>query len=118
MSNKLQKREEAILTYSKKVRAGEFYSINTKRIKGHPGRLSRLYKNGKADVIVVTHAPRTRGINNIKLRQNPDKEDKRAAYVVQKKESVNKKHIGKKRPNMKITNSTDKSTFRKIQSKK
>lgn len=103
---------------NKKVRSGEFYSINTVKVKGHKGTLRDVTKNGTATAVVITHSKYTRGRKNIELCENPQGED-RTAYVVTQPENINiKKHIGKKHPNMKIKNAVDKSKVRNIAKRK
>lgn len=98
------------------ARAGEFWSVNSKETMGHKGVITKKRKSGKVDVITTTHSKYTKGRKNIKLQENPQKSDKRAAYVVNKVHKVNAKQLGKKQPDMTIKNKTDKAVIRKIKS--
>lgn len=103
---------------SQNIKAGEFYSINSKRAKGHKGEIAKIKKNGEIDAVIITHSPYTRGRKNIKLFENPEKDKTENSYVLPKKETVKRKNIGKRHNNIKITNPLDKSIIRKIKSKK
>ena len=109
--NKLENKKEIF-------RSGNFYSINTKRAKGHKGQLRELNKNGTAKGIIVTHAPYTRGKQKIQFCQNPQSGDNRKAYVVSKPEKINVKQLGKHHPDMKVKNSNDKAKIRNIVKRK
>lgn len=102
----------------KNIKSGEFYSINSVRARGHKGEIGKVRKNGKIDTVIITHAPYTRGIKNIELIENPEKNKTETSYVLTKKETVTRKNIGKKHKNHKVTNPIDKSIIRKIKSKK
>jgi len=101
----------------KKILRGHFYSINNKRIKGHKGRIVNVKKN-KVKAVVVTHAPRTRGRKNIRLKENPNKKDSSTAYVLKTPQYASVKEVGTHRKDMKVSNKQDKSLFRKIGRKK
>lgn len=58
--------------FKRKVRAGG-YSINSKRVKGHKGEISKVRKDGNFVTTIFTHSPYTRGKKNIKLKENPEK---------------------------------------------
>lgn len=101
----------------KNARAGEFWSINNKQAKGHKGLITKR-KNGKnVEYIQTTHKP-PKGTSKkfVKLQENPQKDDKRDAYISKKvhKTTVNK--LGKQHREMKVKNKTDKSIIRKIKS--
>lgn len=102
----------------KNPKGGECYSINAKGINGHKGLIGKTRKNGKVDAVILTHARKSFGKKNIKLQENPQPGDSRDAYIVRKKQQVHKKHLGKKHPDVKVKNKTDKSTIRKIKSQK
>ena len=97
-----------------KIRAGEVASINTKRASGHKGSIAKVKKTGEISAFTLTHSKYTHGRKNIPLVVNPQKNDKRKAYVVKKPHKVAEKHIGKHHPNVRIKNSTDKSIMRKL----
>lgn len=97
-----------------KARAGEFWSVNSKETLGHKGLITKRKKSGKVEVITTTHSPYTRGKKNAKLQENPQKEDKRTAYAVKKVHKLKVKQLGKKQPDMKIKNKTDKAIIRNI----
>lgn len=105
------------MKFRKDARAGEFWSVNTKREKGHKGLIAKRKSNGNIEVIISTHSQYTRGRKNIKLQENPQANDFRDSYVLSKLSHTNIKHLGKHHPEMKIKNKTDKSIVRKIKSK-
>ena len=111
----IEKQEQVLLNNNaRKLRAGEFYSINTMRAQGHKGQLRNIKKNGTATGVIVTHAPYTRGRKNIQLCENPQGEN-RTAFVVTEPEEVNiKKNVGKHHSNLKICNAVDKAKMRNI----
>lgn len=106
--------KKTIKTAKTKIRAGEFASINTASASGHKGDIAKRKKNGKITTFTITHSPYTHGRKNIQLKENPQPNDKRKAYVVKKPKKVTDKNIGKRHPEMKIKNSTDKSIMRKL----
>ena len=65
---------------SNKKNTDEFRKLHTKEEKGHLhyvcGKKGKNYES-----VGITHAQRTKGINNIPRNQNPDKKDKEKAYV-------------------------------------
>lgn len=107
---------------AKRIQRGQFYSINNKQIKGHKGRVVSV-KKGKVKAVVVTHSRfvkenKGKDKKTIQLNKNPDKKDKRKAFVSRKPKYAKLNQIGKHHPNMKVTDSKDKSVFRKIGKKK
>ena len=94
-------------------RAGEFYSINTKRVRGHKGLISKRYKDN-VEAVILTHSQYTKRIKNIKLQDNPQEKDERPSYVLRRKEYAKTSQLGKKHTNIRITNSIDKSIIRNI----
>lgn len=123
MAKKLQKKEELFIALPtppkrKDIKAGECATINQKGINGHKGLFGKVRKNGTADAVILTHAPRSFGKKNIRLNENPEHGDPKPAYVVRKKKKINIKKVGKKHPNIKVKNKVDKSIIRKIKSTK
>ena len=106
-------------TVSKKetARAGEFWSVNNSKTKGHKGLITKRKKNNKIEYITVTHSKITQKRKNKKLVKNPDPSDNRQAYVLPKLQKGKIKDLGKKHPEMKIKNKTDKAIVRKIKAK-
>lgn len=101
------------------VRAGQIRTINDSIARGHKGAVLRVnQKRGTADTGILTHAPRTRGRDNIKLQQNPDPKDNSTSYVVKNKHTAKMKNVGKNHPNMQIKNSSDKSLMRHMKKQK
>lgn len=98
-----------------KARAGEIWTVNNKEIKGHKSQILRRKKNGKVEVAMITHSNK---YGNIKLQENPQPNDKKNAYVVKHKKRTTVQKLGKKHPEMKIKNKTDKSVLRKIKKQK
>ena len=115
----MQKKKEVKKTPSKKdkARAGEFWSVNNSRTKGHKGLITKRKKSGDIDYVSVTHSKKTQKRKNKKLIENPDSKDIRTAYVLPKLQHGKIKDLGKKHSDMKIKNKTDKSIIRKIKAK-
>ena len=104
--------------FRKDFHAGDFVTVNDSVIKGHKGRVSKKRQSGIVEIVVVTHAPRTNSKKNIRLKENPQPGDERVSYVIRKKRTTKENKIGKKHPNMKVTNKQDKAVFRKIGNQK
>lgn len=102
----------------KKIKQGHFYSINSKRVKGHKGQITKKNKNGKIEAVILTHAKYTRGVKNIPLENNPEIDRLEQSYIVREKEIVNKKQIGKHHENVVVKNKSDKSKIRYVAKKK
>ena len=96
------------------VRAGEWRRVHDKRTNGHKSLITKVNKNGNIEHIPVTHAPKTRGVKNIKLQENPQKGKKELAYVVRKAQRTQISKVGRKQKDMQIKNATDKSVIRHI----
>lgn len=73
----------------------EFRKLNTREEKGHLHYVCGRTGN-KLQSIGVTHGKRTKGVNNVPLRQNPDPKDKKPAYVRPKLTEKKAKNYGKK----------------------
>lgn len=105
-------------TKKKNARAGEFWSINDVKTRGHKSLVTGKKKKGKVvEHIPVTHAPKTRGIKNIPLKENPQKGKKEQSYILPKVQKSNSKDLGKRQKTMKIKNATDKAVVRNIKKK-
>lgn len=114
---------------AKEIKRGQFYSINNKKVFGHRGRVVSVKKN-KVKLVSVTHSKvivrkkkikgvmRVRKEKTIPLLKNPDSSDTKKAYVVKRPILANKRQIGKHHTNMSVTNTYDKSIFRKVGRKK
>lgn len=80
---------------AKKKNADEFRKLNTKEEKGHLhyvcGKRGKKYES-----VGFTHANKTRGQPNVPLQKNPDKKDKRTAYVRPKLTEREAKCYGKR----------------------
>lgn len=112
----IQKKEKELVNAStKKARAGETFSINNKIVQGHKGRISKRNKDGSMRVIVVTHAKRSLGKKNIPLAENPQRNDKRNAYVLKSAKNATERQLGKKHDDFIIKNPADKSIVRHIE---
>ncbi len=96
------------------IRAGDTVSVNTKTAVGHKGIITKVNKNGNVLVVVLTHAPYTKGRKNWKLEENPQPKDERQSYAVKKAEKTTAQKLGKKHPDTKIKNPIDKSKVRNI----
>lgn len=100
------------------ARAGEFWTVNDAKTRGHKALLTKRTKKGVVYHIPTTHSPQTRKMKNIPLRKNPQKNKKEKAYVLPKLQKTRVKHLGKKQSNMKIRNKHDKAVVRKIKKQK
>ncbi len=100
------------------AKGGEFWSINDSLTRGHKSLLIKQTKAENKKGIIrhtpITHSAKTRNINNILLKENPDKNDNEKSHVLPKVQKSNKNSLGKKHKNMKITNPIDKSVIRHI----
>lgn len=101
-----------------KAKGGEIWSVNDINTKGHKSLLIKPTKvENKKGVIrhtPITHAPETRRLRNIPLKENPDKNDNRKSHILPKVQKTKRKFLGKKQKDMKITNPVDKSVIRHI----
>ena len=111
------KAKQNLISKKNKARAGEFWSVNSKKINGHKSEIAKRKKNGSVDVVVLTHAKRTFGKKNIPLQENPQPNDNKPAYVVKNVQRATINDLGKQHSDIKITNPIDKSIIRKIKSK-
>lgn len=101
----------------KRVKQGQTYSINTKAHRGHKGNVVKKKHNGTIEVVVFTHSPKTRGINNIKLQINPQAGDTEESYVLPEVQKVGVGKAGKYHKDMTLKNPIDKSVRRNLQQK-
>lgn len=101
---------------TKNVKAGEFWSINDINTRGHKSLITKNKKR-KVEHLPITHSPTTRRQRNIKLQENPDKNDNRDSFILAKVQLSEKKYLGKKHPEIKIVNVTDKSVIRQLKKK-
>ncbi len=110
---RLDNKEKALLNYSKKVRAGETWTINDGKTRGHKSTITKV-KGNEIRHIPRTHSPITSKKGNIPLHENPQKSDGRKAYIAPKVRKSNIKHVGKKQENQDIKNPVDKSVLRHL----
>ena len=79
----------------KKKDADEFRKLHTKEEQGHLqyvcGKKGKQYES-----LGVTHAPRTKGVNNIPLKKNPNPNDTQQAYVRPKLKTRKSADYGKR----------------------
>lgn len=73
----------------------EFRKLNTKEEKGHLQYVCGK-KGNKLQSIGVTHGKRTKGVNNIPLKKNPNPADDKPAYVRPKLTEKKEKEYGKR----------------------
>ena len=102
---------------NKKIVPGHFYSINTKEIRGHKGQVTKKFGD-KRIAVIITHSQYTRGRKNIKLNENPQKDDLEFSYVVKKARFIDDSKIGKHHEDIIVRDSVDKSILRNIKNKK
>ena len=113
MEQKMGKREKNF----ERVRQGQTYSIKTAIHTGHKGLVVKKHRNGTLEVEVFTHHPYTRGRKNIKLQENPQKNDSADSYALSKIQRVSIEKAGKHQGDMVIRNKVDKSVRRNLQRK-
>ena len=100
----------------KQVKAGEIWSINDGKTRGHKSRITKN-KTDVVEHIPITHSPETRRMKNIPLQENPNPQDDRRSYVLPKIQVSQKKYLGRNHPELRIINPTDKSVLRYIKKK-
>lgn len=108
-----QQERELVNAKTRKVRAGETWTINDRRTAGHKSTITKV-KNDEVRHIPRTHSPTTRKHKNIKLQENPQKGDVEDSYIVRKVQITNIRKIGKQQKNQDIKNPIDKSVIRHI----
>lgn len=97
-----------------KIKAGEAATIKSRRASGHKGFIAKRKKTGEIKAHTITHSKYTNKRKNIKLQVNPQSDDTEPAYVVKRAHKITDDHIGKRHPDLKITNTIDKSVMRKL----
>lgn len=111
--NELQQARKNQEMRFKKIRAGETWSINDRVTRGHKSTITKI-DNRVVKHIPRTHTPVTRNERNIELRENPQKNDNRKAYILPKIQTTKVKYIGKKQEGEDIKNPVDKSVIRHL----
>ena len=91
----MKTKKKSAPTKSAKKNADEFRKLNTREEKGHLHYVCGK-KGKKYESVGITHAPRTKGVNNIPLNKNPDKTDKQKAYVRPKLTEKKASNYGKR----------------------
>lgn len=102
----------------KDARAGEFWSVNDAKTRGHKSLIVKRRKDNTIMHIPSTHKDITRNMRNIRLIENPDSTDVSPAYILPRTQITKINNLGKYHPNMKIINTTDKAVVRNIKKKK
>lgn len=110
----LQKKEKQIINTSRKnsVRAGDTWTINDSETRGHKSSITKR-KGEIIEHVPRTHSERTNRKRNIKLQENPQKEDERDCFIVSKVRTSKVKDLGKKHDEP-IKNPIDKSVLRHL----
>lgn len=110
----LHNREKQIINASRKnfVRAGDTWTINDGKTRGHKSSITKR-KGDSVEHIPRNHASKTRGEKNIKLQENPQKDDKRDCYIISKVQTSKIKNLGKKHDEP-IKNPVDKAILRHL----
>lgn len=103
--------------FKKEIRAGEWHRVHDKRTNGHKSLVTEVEKGGVVKHIPITHSPKTRHQNNIKLQENPQKGKNEDTYLIPKVQKTDAKCVDKKVLNMQVKNATDKSVIRHIKNK-
>ena len=109
-----KERVEEIRKTRTEARAGEIWSVNNKIMKGHKGQILRRKKNN-IELVEITHSSK---YGNLPLKENPQKDDNKKAYVVRKKQHATVRNLGKYHPDMRIKHPEDKAKVRYIKKKK
>lgn len=99
---------------NKKIKAGEVWSINDSKTRGHKSIILKIYQGNVILHDPTTHSPKTRKMKNIKLQKNLDINDSKDAYILPHAFITTMDKLGKKHQNLKVSNSTDKSILRNI----
>lgn len=100
------------------ARAGEFWSINNAKARGHKSIITKRKKADVIEYVSTTHTEKPKHKRkNVRLTQNPQPDDNRIAYVVPYVQKAPINDLGKYHPDMVVKNKTDKSIIRKIKSK-
>lgn len=107
--NQIKKHEVFLLN----ARASETWSINDSKTRGHKSTITKV-KHDEIRHIPRTHTPITRKMKNIELNENPQKNDKRKAYILPKVQKTTPKFLGKRHKNEDIKNPIDKSVLRQL----
>lgn len=96
MNKKEKKPQKAAAKKSEKVvDKDEFRKLNTREEKGHLHYVCGRTGN-KLQSVGVTHGKRTKGVNNVPLKKNPDPKDKKPAYIRPKITQKKAKDYGRK----------------------
>ena len=104
---------QVVVGTAKRARPGETWTINDKLTRGHKSTITRV-KGEVVSHIPRSHAPKTRGVKNIRLQENPQKGDSRDAFVLPKVQKTKRKNLGKQQFGQDIKNATDKSVIRHL----
>lgn len=114
----ITQREKKLINESKKysIRAGDTWTINDRNTAGHKSTITKV-KGEEIRHIPRTHAPTTRRHNNLRLQENPRKDDPRESYILRKVQKTSIKKVGKQHKGEDIKNPIDKSVIRHLKKK-
>ncbi len=105
----------------KNAKSGEAWRINDERTRGHTAIIISHNKaqRKKGEVIhsPITHADKTRGEKNIKLKENPDtnsNSNEKPSHILAKAQVSKEKTKANKKEGFSIKNPVDKSIKRHI----
>ncbi|MBQ8425662.1 MAG: hypothetical protein IJX17_06535 [Clostridia bacterium] len=103
------------------AKAGEIWYVNDKKTKGHKSIITKRRKSNYEMVehIPITHSRKTNNIKNIKLQENPEKNNKskKASRVMPIVQKTHYSNLGSKRDDVIIINPNDKAIIRHIKKK-
>lgn len=88
--------------------------MNDIKTLGHKSVVTQKKKNGVIGHVPTTHSSSTRGMKNIPLVENFDKNDTRQSFIVPKQQYTDINKIGKYYPDLYPRNSQDKAVIRHI----
>ncbi len=91
---------------------GEVWAVNTIRVAGHPGLISKILPDGRMLCFISTHSEETRNKTNYPLRKNFDSNDARQSFLLKKPETVKRKSLGTFYPDLHLRDNIDKAYVR------
>ncbi len=112
VKDKKQKKEQKYTDYN----VGQIRPVNTKETKGHNGYVitkKGIGKNAEYGYVSLTHSNITDGQRNVKLLQNPNPNDTKDSYAVNKAKVAKASDLGKQKNGWKL-NKRDKRTLKNI----
>lgn len=116
VKDKKQKKEEKYAEYN----VGQIRPVNNKETRGHNGYLitkSGSGENAEFGYVSLTHSEITKKRKNVKLLQNPNPNDTKTSYAVNKAKNAKANELGDRKNGWRL-NKKDKKTLKRIFNKK